>query len=478
MNIPIYDSEQNLSTELQNNIVQASCQILSRKSHLDINKLSLASEHDKDLYHLYTIMVSAGINKNDDVFTKKELWEARDTPVDKPLNIEHSPRIIIGHITQSSMIDDQYQAVSEYEDNEDENDEIYHLLTGGVIYKHINSIDKDLEKECSKIIEEIDNGEWYVSMECLFTDFDYALIHPVFGKRFIGRNDSTSFLTKYLKIYGGEGYYNGMKIGRVLKGLLFSGKGLVKNPANPNSIILNNVHSFGGAYASLEDLQLINKQGELNMANDFEAKYNDSQNEIKDLRERLVKAGEEQHKNDLKIKDEEISQLNTEIASLKEKITELTTQFNEVSKVKETLEVAKAGIEKELNDKTTEIATIQAEKIKIDRVSILVSAGVEKSEAEKLTERFSGVSDEQFSEIVELQKKIIVSASVVADENADEVVEDSTVEDATVDEEVLDNVEVEDSTALASETSEEDEDKAFISTFASWADSIFQTKDS
>jgi len=439
--------------------------------------LSLASEHDKDLYHLYTIMVSAGINKNDDVFTKKELWTSKETPIDKPLNIEHSPRVIIGHITESQMIDDQYQAVSEYEDDEDENDELYHLLTGGVIYKHLNSVDKDLEKECSKIIEEIDNNEWFVSMECLFSEFDYALIHPVFGKRFISRNESTSFLTKYLRSYGGEGYYNGMKIGRVLKGLLFSGKGLVKNPANPNSIILNNVSSFGGAYASLEDLQLSDLQGDLNMSNDFESKYNESQNEIKELRERLIQAGEEQHKNELQIKDEEIAQLNIQIANMQTEVNEITAKFNEVSKAKEEVETAKASIDKELKEKVVEINTIQAEKAKVDRISILVSAGVDKADAEKLTERFAGVSDEQFEEIVELQKRIIIASNVVVAED-EVVVEDVVAEEVVVDEEVLEDAEVVEEASLATDSSVEDEDNVLISAFANWTDSILVAKNS
>jgi hypothetical protein len=470
--ITVYDNEKEFGDKLQDNVVHASCQILPRKHKVDPTKLSLATDSDRDLYRLYTIMVSAGINKNDDVFTKKELWTAKDTPIDKPLNVEHSPRNIVGHIIESRMIDDQYQPIDEYEDDEEEDEEVCHILTGGVIYKHINSIDPELEQERAKLIEEIDNGEWYVSMECLFNDFDYALIHPVFGKRCIKRNESTSFLTKYLRIYGGDGHYNGMVIGRVLKGLLFSGKGLVKNPANPNSIILNNVSSFSGAYASLEDLQLINDIGDINMADDFETKYNESQNEIKELRERLVQAGEEQHKNELQSKNEEITQLATEITNLKTQISDLTAKFNEVSKAKEEVDTAKASLDKELKDKAEEINRINAEKVKVDRISILVNAGVEKSEAEKLTDRFSGISDEQFADIVELQKKIIVSASVtetkeVEVEAKEEVIDEKVLETAEVDTKEV---------SLATETTSEDRDQKLMTSFAGWLNSIYEEK--
>ena len=167
--IPVYQAEKSMESQiLSNNRILASCQIIPKinKNKIDVSKLSLASEYDKDLYHLYTIMVSTGINKNDDVFTRRELWIAKDTPVDKPLNVEHQPRSIIGHIIESRMISDQYEEVEEFEDDGEEDDESYHLLTGGVIYKHLGSIDGELEQECAKLIEEIDNGEWFVSMEC------------------------------------------------------------------------------------------------------------------------------------------------------------------------------------------------------------------------------------------------------------------------------------------------------------------------
>ena len=459
----IYASEKDIADKINDNVVKASCQILPRTHKIDATKLSFANNYDKDLYRMYAIMVSSGMNKNDDVFVKGELWGSKDTPIDKPLNIEHSPRSIIGHIIESRMIDDSYEMMDEMDEEDD--DEMYHILTGGVIYRHLNSVDKDLEKECAKLIDEIDNGEWYVSMECLFNDFDYALIHPVFGKRYIKRDESTSFLTKYLRAYGGEGNYNGSRIGRVLRGLLFSGKGLVKNPANPNSIILNNVESFNGVYASLEELNLDEeKKGDLDMADNFESKYNEAQNEIKQLRDRLAEAGEEKSKQLIQAKDEEIAQLNSQVAQMKTQLDELTEKFNTISKSKEEIEVAKASLDAEIKTKNEELARIQAEKVKVDRVAILVSAGVDKAEAEKLIERFISVTDEQFAEIVELQKKIIVSASNVIP---------PVIDDVVVDDKALDDVVVTDDVSLATDTTAQDDDDKVQSAFASWVDQIF-----
>merc|ERR1711959_822172 len=44
--------------------------------------------------------------------------------------------------------------------------------------------------------------------------------------------------------YGGSGKYEGYTVGRLLRNIAFSGKGLVSNPANPRSVILNDVNPF------------------------------------------------------------------------------------------------------------------------------------------------------------------------------------------------------------------------------------------
>ena len=45
--------------------------------------------------------------------------------------------------------------------------------------------------------------------------------------RIVARNDESAFLTKHLRAYGGTGEYEGYKIGRSLRDISFSGKGLV-----------------------------------------------------------------------------------------------------------------------------------------------------------------------------------------------------------------------------------------------------------
>ena len=75
-------------------------------------------------------------------------------------------------------------------------------------------------------------------MECLFPDFDYALANENGETKIVKRDEESAFLTKHLRSYGGDGKYEDYKVGRLLRNLSFSGKGLVSKPANPRSVIL------------------------------------------------------------------------------------------------------------------------------------------------------------------------------------------------------------------------------------------------
>ena len=196
---------------------------------------SLASADDSDLYYVQSILVSSSWNKNDDIFDKAEIWKARHTPEDKPTNLEHDESAIIGHIISNWPIDDNGQLIDD-NTNVDDLPEKFHILTGSVIYKAYTI--PELQKRAGKLIAEIEEGNKYVSMECLFGNFDYGLINKSTGEyRILPRNNESSYLTKYLRAYGGQGEYDNYKIGRVLRNITFSGKGFVDKPANPDSVI-------------------------------------------------------------------------------------------------------------------------------------------------------------------------------------------------------------------------------------------------
>jgi hypothetical protein len=196
-----------------------------------------ASIDDSDLYYIQSILVSSSWNRNDDIFDKYEVWSARKTPEDKPTNLEHDENTIIGHITSNWPIDEDGNILDENL-NASELPDKFHIVTGSVIYKAFSS--PELRERSEKLIAEIESGKKYVSMECYFKGFDYGLINKSTGEyKVLSRNDNTSYLTKYLRAYGGQGEHEDYKIGRVLRNITFSGKGFVDKPANPDSIIFN-----------------------------------------------------------------------------------------------------------------------------------------------------------------------------------------------------------------------------------------------
>ena len=160
----VYASEKadNLSDSLQNNKVAAylsPIQVATKLPEATVKKfddaarrhLSSAFASDDmetffDLHRLYTILVTVGWNLNDDVFGVKEVWNARHSPEDKPFNLEHNPRHVIGHITGSVVVDDAYAVVDDTT-TVDELPGKFHILTSAVIYKHIKSRDEKLSEE-------------------------------------------------------------------------------------------------------------------------------------------------------------------------------------------------------------------------------------------------------------------------------------------------------------------------------------------
>ncbi len=202
-----------------------------------IKTKTLAAVDDADLYYVQSILVSSSWNRNDDVFDRAEVWAARKTPEDKPTNLEHDENTIIGHITSNWPIDNEGKAIAD-DIEMDQLPEKFHIVTGSVIYKAFSS--PELKDRAEKLIAEIESGTKYVSMECYFKGFDYGLTDKTSGEyKVLARNDSTAYLTKYLKAYGGHGEHDNYKIGRVLRSITFSGKGFVNKPANPDSIIFN-----------------------------------------------------------------------------------------------------------------------------------------------------------------------------------------------------------------------------------------------
>jgi len=168
------------------------------------------------------------------VFDRAEVWAARTTPEDKPFNYGHDEKDIIGHITSCYPFADDNKAMADVKAIEDLPAK-FHIGTGAVLYKV--RADAAAQERINKLIAEIEEGKWFVSMECLFRNFDYAIIESDGTQKVIGRNEETSFLTKHLRSYGGTGKYEDKAVGRLMRNFVFSAVALVQNPANPASVI-------------------------------------------------------------------------------------------------------------------------------------------------------------------------------------------------------------------------------------------------
>ena len=121
---------------------------------------SLASLDDSDLYYVQSILVTSTWNKNDDIFDKTEVWAAKNTPEDKPTNLDHEEKTIVGHITSSWPITDDGVLIDENTPVENLPNK-FHILTGSVVYRGFSS--PDLMDRTNKLISEIESGTKYVS---------------------------------------------------------------------------------------------------------------------------------------------------------------------------------------------------------------------------------------------------------------------------------------------------------------------------
>ena len=350
---------------------------------------AIAENKDQiDLYYLESVLVSCGWNKNDDVFMPEATWAARNTPEDKQFNFMHDENDIIGHITGSYVLGKDGKAVSD----EQEMPEDFDIITQAVLY---NSWTNSENKErMDKIIAEIEEGKWYVSMECLFAGFDYALSNEDGLKKVLARDEESSFLTKHLRSYGGSGEYQGYKIGRALKNIAFSGKGLVSKPANPRSVILKSV-AFNLDGDSQFDI------GEFNMSDNVLEK------QLAEVREELVSAKAENEAIKAKIeeaKDKEFaSKVEAFEATVEEKdasIAELEENIKSSQARIAELEDTLAKSQEELTVAMKEMDDMKKKEKAKKRVAALVEAGFDQEEAEETLAAFESVNDESFDVIV------------------------------------------------------------------------------
>jgi len=353
-----------------------------------LNKILAENKDQIDLYYLESVLVSTGWNKNDDVFLSQATWEARDTPEDKQFNFMHDENDIIGHITGSYILTKDGKAVAEDSQRPDEFD----IVTQAVIYNSWSGPEN--QDRMNKIIAEIKEGKWYVSMECLFAGFDYAMIDKEGSAKILARNEESAFLTKHLRSYGGSGEYEGYKVGRALKSISFSGKGLVAKPANPRSIILKTVafdidHNSNfniGDFTMAENL--LEKQLE-----EVRSELTASKAENKAIKAKIEEAKDNEFSSTVEAFESTIQDKDTSLAELEESIKSTQARVAE-------LEDALIQSQEELTVATNDMNDMKKAAKSEKRKASLVEAGFDDEEAEESLELYASLSDEAFDIIV------------------------------------------------------------------------------
>ena len=382
-----------------------------------------------DLHYLNSVLVSTGWNKNDDVFDASEAWAAKDTPVDKQFNYMHNESDIIGHITGSMVIDKNGVKIESEEQPEE-----FDILTSAVLYKSWS--DPELSERMSQLITEIEEGKWAVSMECLFSDFDYSVVSPNGDTKVVVRNESSAFLTKHLRVYGGKGEYEGYKVGRLLRNIAFSGKGLVNKPANPRSVILN---SNDDPFEEDNTESVTIKEFLMSEAKKVESSEIELEAAVASVNDELEAIKAE--------KDGNISDLCQTIAEKDASIAELTEKQEVLSKELKTVKA-------DLADTVTKLTESEALVRKMVRTSQAKDAGIPEDKIQDTLEKFDAIDDEAFAAMLDLVKShVSLETPSVAPEVAPELApEPEVVAEEEVTEEEIEEAEVEDTEAALVET--------------------------
>ncbi|RLC89099.1 MAG: hypothetical protein DRJ03_00655 [Chloroflexi bacterium] len=359
----------------------------------------LLGQEQPDLALVVAILVSTGWNLNDDVFTPEEVWKARSSPLHKPMNDNHQAERILGHIVQTRALDKSGDEVEVAEGDSPPTE--FDIEVAGVLYRAF----PELSERIDEIITKAKAGEMFVSMEAWFPDFGYGLIDSATGEvKLIERTEKTAFLTKHLRIYGGSGEYQGYKVGRVLKDIIFGAQGFVDTPANPESVIKVAAGKMAASRsfvtAELSDLSEGGVEDvDEKQLQELQAKLEEAQagleSKAKEVAE-LQKAAEE-----VQAKDYE-----GQLAALNTKVEELTASVTEASEKMEAVEAAKAELQKQLDEVTQRAEKSDAELDEIRQNETARDRLVKLSEVKKVDDEeatlaeLRGMTDETFEAVL------------------------------------------------------------------------------
>jgi len=386
------------------NSVEAAKEVISRNCSDDVlDKVVAENKNQIDLYYLESVLVSTGWNKNDDVFLSEATWAARSTPEDKQFNFMHDENDIIGHITGSYVLTKDGKAVA---DDDVARPDEFDIVTQAVLYN--SWTDEENRERMQKIISEIEDDKWYVSMECLFAGFNYAVINDKGEAKILARDEESSFLTKHLRAYGGTGEYEGYKIGRALANISFSGKGLVSKPANSRSIILKrDQKSSASVKFNLKESDPQLSIGELNMSDSTLL-----EKQLAEVQTQLTEAKTENEAIKAKIEEAKDKEFASTIEAFEKDAEQSQATIDELNETVKSTQAKIAELEDALQTSQTELAEAMKDmeemkkKEKMEkRKAALVEAGISEEDVEESLASFDALADEAFESVVALMKK-------------------------------------------------------------------------
>lgn len=205
--------------------------------------INLPDIRDKqpDLLYFSAIFVSSGENLNHAYFLTSELIKSEGTIINKALDVEHEEDQIIGHIYDRAFMDKEGKPLSVKELASMELGELdrqeVHIAIAGILYK----------SRFPNIAEEVVSGKWKVSMEAYYQDYDVKVGDLILDKK---EAEALGLASEEGNIFGkiAKVIKSGKKIAqgavtRVLRGIVFSGVGIVKHPANTASVILETANN-------------------------------------------------------------------------------------------------------------------------------------------------------------------------------------------------------------------------------------------
>jgi hypothetical protein len=197
--------------------------------------LGLPAEEDRqiDLQYMNAIFVSSGMNKNGAVFLGSELLKAHKSISTKAVDVEHNEKEVIGHIAARGFLTREGEAVHPEEaltamSQQDMDDLELDVAISAVVYKD----------RFPEIAESISNGEWMVSMECYYRDYDIKVGDLIIPRDQAEQMGYDKLVGKVVQVKKGMKDFGFHMVGRVLRDIIFSGVGIVKDPANERSIIM------------------------------------------------------------------------------------------------------------------------------------------------------------------------------------------------------------------------------------------------